>query len=329
MSSPEADRSPPVRAEDGSDESRASAASTAPAAAARGRDAVWTCLDLIRWTHDYFARSGLATPRLDAEVLLAHVLGCGRIDLYLRFDQPVEVTERDRFRALVRARAQDRQPVAYLVGHREFWSHSFRVTPDVLIPRPDTETLVRAALERRDEPRRILDFGTGSGVIAGVLALELPNAEVVAIDCSSAALDVAADNLQSLGVADRVTLMQADSLDGLDAVFDLIVANPPYVPTTELDALEPELAWEPRTALNGGPQGLDVIRWLVPQALSLLAEDGCLLIEVGAGQAGEVERLMLDSGAQAVRVHTDLAGIERVVQALRSCSEEREESARC
>jgi len=283
---------------------------SAPAPGPRGSES-WRPLDLVRWTSAYFGRHGVATPRLDAEVLLSHVLGCERLDLYVRFEQPVEPGERERFRALIQKRALERVPVAYLTGEREFWSRSFAVTPAVLVPRPETETLVRAALDRA--PARALDFGTGSGVIAAVLALESPGTRLVALDRSRAALAIAAANLERHGLRERVALVCADRLAALRGRFDVIVANPPYVTRQELESVAPELRHEPRMALDGGDDGLDVVRNLISDAPALLAPAGWLLLEVGAGQALQVEALMRSAGATASERIRDLAGIERVV----------------
>lgn len=274
---------------------------------------LWTSLELIRWTTGYFEEHGIATPRLDAELLLAHALGVDRISLYTGFDKPVVGEERSLFRDLVRERAQRRVPVAYLTGRREFWSREFRVSPAVLIPRPDTETLVRAAVGL--EPDRIAEIGVGSGAVSAALALERADARLVVTDCSHAALEVAAANFEALGVSDRIELLECDGLDGLEGCFDVIVSNPPYIPTAELDRLGPEIQHEPRLALDGGEDGLDMVRQLAASAPDFLAPGGSLLIEIGSGQFERVRSLMEDSGALEVVSHPDLAGIERVVQA--------------
>ncbi len=274
---------------------------------------VWTALDLVRWTTGYFKEHGIPSPRLDAEVLLAFVLRVERIELYTAFERPVESAERERFRELVRERAQKRRPVAYLTGVREFWSRTFRVDESVLIPRPDTETLVREAVAR--EPRRILEVGVGSGAVCGALALELPEAEIVGTDISESALEIARENLASLGVAERCELRRADLVSGGD--FDLLVSNPPYVPTAELAGLEPELLHEPRAALDGGADGLDVIRRLVEAAPKVLRRGGWLLLEIGAGQGSRVGALMEAAGFENTALCLDLAGVERVAAARR------------
>ena len=271
----------------------------------------WTRMDLVRWTTDFFKQHGVPSARLDAEILLAHTLGAKRMDLYLTFDQPVAEDERARFRELVRRRAKERCPVAYLTGVREFWSMSFRVTPDVLIPRPETELLVRVAADLK--PRRVVELGVGSGCISAALARELPDAEIAAVDCSPAALEVARQNLASLGLDARVALHEGSGLTGLDGPFDLVVSNPPYVPAGELDGLAPELRHEPRLALDGGPDGLHAVRRVCAEAPALLERPGFLALEIGAGQADAVEDLLRAAGAGVVERFPDLAGIPRVL----------------
>lgn len=269
---------------------------------------VWTPVELVRWTTGYFKEHGVPSPRLDAELLLAFVLGAERIDLYTAFDRPVDPGERERFRELVRERAQKRRPVAYLTGVREFWSRRFRVDESVLIPRPDTETLVRETLALA--PRRVLEVGVGSGAVCGALALELPDAHFVATDLSERALEVARDNLATLGVAERCELHRADLVAG--SGYDALVSNPPYIPTGDLAKLGPEIEHEPSCALDGGSDGLDVIRRLVACADSVLVPGGSLLIEIGIGQGDAVTGLMDAAGLEDVRLCPDLAGIPRV-----------------
>jgi len=273
----------------------------------------WSVLRLLRWTADFFRQHGIESHRLDAELLLAHVLTCKRVDLYLAFDQPVASADRERFRELVRRRAKERVPVAYLTGVREFWSLPLYVTPDVLIPRPDTETLVRACAALA--PRRALDVGTGSGCVAIALARELPDLTLIGVDTSQAALEVAARNAAAAGVEARLELVRADLLEGLGADFDLIASNPPYVPSGELERLAPELQHEPRLALDGGPDGLDVLRRLIAQAPAHLQPGGQLALEVGDGQAAAVCELVRAAGASTLELQRDLGGAERVVVA--------------
>lgn len=276
-------------------------------------DARWGPLELLRWTTEFFGRQGIATPRLDAEVLLAHVLETERIGLYLRFEQPVGEAQRARFRELVRLRARDRLPVAYLTGVREFWSRPFAVSGETLIPRPETETLVQAVVELA--PRRFADVGTGCGAIAAALALELPGAKGVAVDRSRGALALAGANLARFSLGARVLTVQSDGLEAVRGPFDAIVSNPPYVASAELDSLEPELRHEPRLALDGGRDGLDFLRRLFREAPGRLARPGHLAVEVGAGQAAAALELGRDAGASGLDVRKDLAGVERVVVA--------------
>ncbi len=271
----------------------------------------WKLMELVRWTSDFFKQHDVPSPRLDAELLLAHVLDVKRMDLYLAFDQPVAAADRARYRELVRRRAKERWPVAYLTGVREFWSMDFRVTPDVLIPRPETETLVRVVVDLK--PQRIAELGVGSGCVSAALARELPDSEIVALDCSAAALEVARQNLASLGFGERVKLFEASGIAELSGPFDLVVSNPPYVAAADLDALAPELRHEPRVALDGGPDGLHEVRRLCAEAPALLDRPGYIALEIGFEQADAVEELLRASGAAVIERFPDLAGIPRVI----------------
>ena len=281
---------------------------------------VWTVLDLLRWTTDHFASRGIDTPRLDAEVLLAYALECDRLRLYVEYEKPVEEPDRARFRALVQRRADERIPVALLTGTREFWSLSFEVTPDVLVPRPETETLVTAALERLPDAEaelRVLDVGTGSGAVALALATERPKARVVATDLSGAALAVAGRNAERLGLADRVAFAEGDLFEPLAGErFDLVISNHPYIGRGEADSLAPELRHEPESALYAGADGLEVLRRLVAEASDHLEAGGVLALEIDPRQAPALLQLCTDAGLRDVRVHRDLAGRERAVSAL-------------
>ena len=276
-------------------------------------------LELLRWTTDYFERVGIDSARLDAEILLAHALETQRLRLYIDYEKPVLAEERDRYRALVRRRAQDRVPVSLLLGKREFWSLEFRVTADVLTPRPETETLVEAALSKIADPlstARILDLGTGSGAIALSLATERPRAIITATDLSEAALQIAAENADRLHVGERVRLLGGDLFEPVAAErFDLIVSNPPYVARDDAASLPPELAHEPEMALFAGHDGLDVIRRLVRQAGDHLLPGGWLLIELSPGQIGTVEQELAQAGLEEVERRFDLGKRPRVVGA--------------
>jgi len=246
----------------------------------------WTIGRLLAWTTDYLKRHHADSPRLEAEVLLAHALGCPRIGLYTAFDEEPSEAVRGAFRELVRRRAEG-EPVAYLVGYREFYSLKFRVSPAVLIPRPETEMLVLTLLDLvkaagMTQPA-IIDVGTGSGAIALCAAKYLPQARVVAIDASAEALAVARANAADHGLAERIEFLEGDLLAPLapGEAFDLIVSNPPYVSASEWETLEPDVRnYEPRGALVAGPLGTEVIARLIPQAAERLRPGGHLLLEI-------------------------------------------------
>jgi release factor glutamine methyltransferase len=286
---------------------------------------VWTVGRLLGWTTDYLKGRGAESPRLDAEVLLAEALGRQRIDLYTAFDEVPGEEPRGTFRELVRRRAQG-TPVAYLVGRREFYSHEFHVTPDVLIPRPETEFVVIALLDRikeraKDEVVRACDVGTGSGIIAICAALHAPQCRVTAADKSPKALEVARRNVVEHGVEHRVELVESDLMGGLpvDQQFDFVASNPPYVATGELALMATEVKdHEPREALVAGPRGTEVIEALIPQAAERLVTGGWLLMEINPKLHEAVECLITADGRfeLAPTVH-DLARLPRVVQARR------------
>jgi release factor glutamine methyltransferase len=284
-----------------------------------GADRSWTVLELLRWTTDYFDRVGIDSARLDAEVLLAHALEIDRLRLYLDYEKPVLADERDRFRALVKRRAQERVPVSLLLGRREFWSLELRVTSDVLTPRPETETLVEAGLSKMPDPgsrARILDLGTGSGAIALSLASERPQAEITATDLSKAALQIATENADHLRIGERVRFIDGDLFEPVAAErFDLIVSNPPYVARDDARSLPPELAHEPEMALFAGCDGLDVIRRLIAEAGEHLSPGGWLFIEHSPEQVETIEQELTRAGFEEVERRFDLARRPRVVGA--------------
>jgi release factor glutamine methyltransferase len=276
-----------------------------------------TALAYLELAAKFFAARGIASARLDAELLLAQVLATDRVGVYLRFDRPLGRAEVDAYRALVKQRG-DGAPVAHLTGRREFWSRSFVVTPAVLVPRPETELVVEralAAVNPRDRALRILDLGTGSGAIAIALALELPNTTVTALDVSPAAAAIATENAAALGVAARVRVVVSDWIAALvpGERFDLVVSNPPYIPSADIAALAPEVRRDPALALDGGVDGLDAYRRIVADAAHVLVPGGTLVCEVGAGQAAAVAALFAGAGFEAIARSADLAGIERVV----------------
>jgi len=283
-------------------------------------DDVWTVGRLLTWTTDWLGTKGSDSPRLDAEVLLAHVRGCQRILLYTAFDTPVAEAERARFRELVKRRAEG-EPVAYLVGSREFFSLPFTVSPAVLVPRPETEGLVVRAIDlcRGLDAPRIVDVGTGSGAIAVTLAKRLPRAQVVATDISAPALAVAGDNARRHGVAERVAFLECDLLAAPRAAgpFDVVVSNPPYVRDDEFESLPRDVRLhEPKGALVAGPTGAEVIARLAHQAAERLAPGGWLLVEMGPNVAeAAAAAVAAVEGLGPEPTLKDLAGLPRILQA--------------
>ena len=287
----------------------------------------WTLARILSWTQGYFAGRGIETARLDAEVLLAHVLRRDRIYLYTHYDQPLEAHERAQLRALVQRRGRH-EPVAYLCGHREFYGRRFSVGPEVLIPRPETELLVETALawlRQRGGAAKIVDVGTGSGALALTLAAEWPEGQLLACDIEAPALAVAAANAERLGVADRVTFYQGDLLAPVAAQgpFDLVLANLPYIDPATAASLPADVRdYEPARALFAADGGLALIARLCAAAPAQLRPGGLLLCELGSDQAAAAAQLLIDaSGAwEAVEICPDLAGLPRMLQARRAAA---------
>ena len=268
------------------------------------------------------AAAGLAASELEARVLCEHAAGLDRASLLARASEPIDPAAAARYDHLL-GRRSSRVPLAYVTGEREFWSLRLLVDHRVLVPRPETETLVEATLERLGPAARVADVGTGSGAIVIALARELGSGRFLATDRSAAALTVARENAAAHGLAQRITFLEGDllaPLAGCQDRLDAIVSNPPYVPMADLAGLQPEVRdHEPRVALDGGPDGLAVIARLVSGAPPLLRRGGWLLLEVGAGQAVAVRGLLERSGEyDGVATRRDLAGIERVVAARRA-----------
>ena len=286
-------------------------------------DSARRALEAIDRASRRLADAGIDSSRLDAEVLMAEAAGVSREAVVTgSIDLSPEILKR--FDALV-ARREKREPVAYIVGHKEFYSLDFEVTPAVLIPRPETEFVVGAALEFLAEKpdARVLDIGTGSGAIAIAIAVNAPRARVTALDISADAIAVASRNARRHRVAGRVTFRRADCFDVRDGGpalehFELIVSNPPYLDEAEIAALEPEVrGFEPRVALSSGTGGLDILRRIVSGSSAHLVRSGGLIMEVGMGQAAAVAKLVEDAGVGAVAVINDFAGHPRVVRARR------------
>jgi release factor glutamine methyltransferase len=288
-------------------------------------DEPWTIGRLLVWTIDYLKKHGAENPRLDAEILLAKSRSCKRIDLYTAYGEEASDELRTTFRDLVSHRANG-TPVAYLVGHKEFYSLDFEVTPDVLIPRPETELLVVSLLDNAkgqggaDKPFAIADVGTGSGILAVCAAKYLPQSRVTAIDVSAAALKVARRNAERHNVADRIAFLESNLFAAVpaDTRLDFIVSNPPYVSTAEMAELPADVRnYEPHVALAAGEQGTTVIEPLITQSAERLKQGGVLLIEISPMIAAIVEQLIRDSGAFELNsTLRDPAGHARVIQAI-------------
>ena len=282
-------------------------------------DEAWTVGRLLKWTTEWLGARGSESARLDSEVLLAHVRSCPRIALYTAFDTPVADAERARFRELVKRRGEG-EPVAYLVGSREFFSLPFAVTKDVLIPRPETEGLVVRTIDlcKDASAPRIVDVGTGSGAIVVTLAKHLPRATLVATDISPAALAVARANAERQGVAERIEFVESDLLADprLVGPWDVIVSNPPYVRDDEYSALPRDVRdHEPKAALVAGPTGVEIVRRLAAEAAERLAPGGWLVVEIGPAVAAEAERAIAEQQMLVPgQTLKDLAGLARMVQ---------------
>jgi len=289
---------------------------------------------MLEWSTDYFQQKGVPNPRLDSELLLAHVLRCRRIDLYIQFDRPLSSQELDQYRELVRARLQ-RQPVAYILQETEFWSLPLTVRPGCLVPRQDTETLVELALKvigdmreafPTDEQLRVVELGVGSGAIPLAVCSEAEGIWWAATDISPLALSVANENRarhQKLlePRSNKLHLLQARDLEGFSSTFrpHLVISNPPYIASADIDGLEPEVAMaEPRVALDGGPDGLDPHRTLLDFASRQLVAGGHVMLEIGFDQGPSAKKLVEETpGLQFVEVHKDYAGNDRVLHALK------------
>jgi release factor glutamine methyltransferase len=280
-------------------------------------------MEIVRWIAEDLGRRGVSSARLDAELLVAHALGTDRVGIYVRHDQPLAEVERAAVREVLRRRRAG-EPVAYITGEREFWTVRLRVDRRVLVPRPETELLVEEALAAMPEKKSawtVADIGTGSGAVAIAVARERPAARVWAVDVSDEALAVAKENVERHGVADRVELVRADGAAWLaDRAGDLdaVLANLPYVPTAVLPTLAVEVRdHEPRGALDGGEDGLRVIRGVMPVLGKALRPGGTAALEIGWDQGDAMRELAQGAGLQDVRVRRDHAGLTRVVVARR------------
>jgi release factor glutamine methyltransferase len=287
---------------------------------------VWTTGKLLEWVTAYFTKNTIDSPRFSAEMLLAHVLGTKRINLYMQFEQPVAEMYLEPLRELVK-RCGRHEPLGYLIGKTEFYSMEFVITRDCLIPRPETELLVQRAIESlrlRDGKQYVLDLCTGSGCVAVAVAKNHPAAEVVATDISEAALSVAAQNVEKHKLADRVKLLCGDLFDPIIAEldttdFDLIAANPPYVSSDEYEKLDKNVKdYEPKIALLAGTDGLDVYKRIVTQIDKFLKPGATLMMEIGYRQSASIRKLLETAGIfSRITVEKDFSNNDRIVTAVK------------
>ncbi len=283
-------------------------------------DPPWTILRALQWTVGFFSDRGIENSRTDAEILLADTMGCQRIDLYMRYDQPLQADELAGYRGRIQRRVR-REPVAYILGTKEFWSLEFKVTPDVLIPRPETEGLVASALQLfpNDEPLRALELGVGSGIITIALAQERKQWRFWGTDLSDRAIAVARSNASAHQVEDRIQWWVGRWFAGMkgkyETGFDLIVSNPPYIAEKDMSTLAPEVSqYEPRIALLGGPDGLESVSHILHTAPAYMKPGGWLLLEIGYDQGPAVKKLAQNRCAfDQILVEKDLAGLDRIV----------------
>ncbi len=279
---------------------------------------VWTVRRILEWTTGFLKQKGVDSPRLEAELLLAHARQCQRIRLYTDIDDALSESERIQMRESVQRRAK-REPLAYIIGTREFYGRSFEVGSGVLIPRPETETLVDVCLEHipKDQPRTVVEVGFGSGCIAITIARQRPLCHVTATDLSERAMEIATRNVQKLEVTDRVTLLSGDVLEPLLAdgvLFDGLISNPPYICDDERESLQPEVAQhEPAEALFAGKDGLDIVRRIAADSSKILKRGAFIALELDPAQCEVVTALLKSSGFAHTEIRRDLSGNPRIV----------------
>lgn len=275
---------------------------------------LWTVIDMVRWATEYFAQKGVDSPRLTIELMLCAVLDIPRIRLYIDHERPLIKDELVRLRTMVKRRAQH-EPLQYILGSADFYGMSFVVSPDVLIPRPETEILVERCIRLLADRHmvRCLDVGTGSGCIAITVAKHKADSVWMAIDVSAGAVSIAEENARIQGVADRVEVLQADILTFTpDVRFDMLVMNPPYIPSAEVPTLDAVVRdYEPHAALTDDADGLTFYRTIAERAHELVTDDAWILLELGHGQAGEVQQIF-HAGGFTIDILNDLENIPRV-----------------
>ncbi len=277
---------------------------------------VWTISSLLNWTVNFFKQKGIESARLDAEVLLSHLLKKERIYLYVHFDEPMQEQELAQFREYVKRRAQH-VPVAHIIGEKEFMGLMFKVTPATLIPRPDTEILVESAITElgKNNATKIADIGTGSGAIILSMLANMPKAEGCTVDISADALKVARENADRLQAADRCEFFQGDLFAPLGGrVFDAVVSNPPYIPQSDIAGLEDDVKkYEPIAALTDGGDGLSFYRRLFAEGRAYVKDGGFMAVEIGIHQSEAVQKIAEENGWHDIKIIKDYAGIDRVV----------------
>jgi release factor glutamine methyltransferase len=275
-----------------------------------------TVLELLQATTAYFGKKGVEQPRLSIEHLLADTLGKKRIELYLEFDRTLSEQELEPLREKVRRRAEG-EPLQHLLGHWDFFGRTFKTDRRALIPRSETELLVETVLKEFatcGEPgNRLVDVGTGSGILAITLALERPGLEVSAVDLSEDALALARENAERFGVLEQIAFRRTDLLDQMAGLFDWIVANLPYIPTEELSTLQREVKFDPTCALDGGKDGLTIIKRLIESVPGKIVSNGLIALELGQGQAEEVSGFMADQNYRDISIRKDYQGVERLL----------------
>lgn len=289
----------------------------------RLRPPEWTIIKLVQWATAYFNDHDIDSPRATAEILLAHALNVRRIDLYLRYDQPLIPAELEHFKSLIKRRL-NREPVAYILGSKEFWSMDLRVTRDVLIPRPETECLVEKSLEwlaeeSKPESKHILELGTGCGAVILALARENPRHSYWATDISINAVRVARQNAKQNGLDGKVHFINGDwfaPLRSKPGVFDLIVSNPPYIKSGDLTRLQPEIhAFEPLLALDGAADGLHCLRHIIQSAHLFLKPRGVIILEIGHDQKALLKQMIAERGQyEEINFFQDYSGYDRILQ---------------
>lgn len=282
---------------------------------------IWNIQKVLNWTLPYFEKHQVAEARLSAELLLSHVLKCKRLDLYLQFDRILTGPELKEYRSFIERRITH-EPVAYILGEKEFMGLNFKLTPDVLIPRPETEILVESALAEikghQEKSVQVLDVGTGSGAIAISVAHYCSECQVTALDISEAAIDVARQNSEHLGV-NNIKFLVMDALDlpvNKDEKYDFVLVNPPYIGEKERKELHPQITdYEPAIALFSGENGLQFYSWFIPKILLIIKKGGWIFLEIGYDQKEQINILLKESNFSGIEFIPDYQKIERIVKA--------------